>query len=425
MNETPRGERVHIGIFGKMGAGKSSLLNAITGQDAAVVSPVKGTTTDPVYKAMELLPIGPVVFIDTPGIDDTSELGELRIEKARNILRKTDIALLVLDSCEGADDFDNELIRVFDETGVPYLIVYNKCDLATCREKGEEYDLATCREREDKSDLAICREKDGKSNLATCRAKDGISISVSSVTGENIFELKEMIAKLSDAADSPGRLVGDLLAPGEVIVLVVPIDSAAPKGRLILPQQQVIRDALEAEAIAVITQPQNLTETLSKLNTPPRMVITDSQAFATVSQSTPPEIGLTSFSILMARYKGVLDDSVQGVKTVDSIKDGDKILIAEGCTHHRQCDDIGTVKLPNWIRKHTNSTPEFEFSSGGGFPTDLTQYKLIIHCGGCMQNPREMRMRYRLAREAGVPITNFGIAISHMQGILERCIGVF
>jgi len=389
MNNTPRGERVHIGIFGRRNTGKSSLLNAITGQDAAVVSPVKGTTTDPVYKAMELLPIGPVVLIDTPGIDDMGELGVLRIEKAKGILRKTDIALLVVDSLEGLDDYEVELIRAFDEMGVRYLIVYNKSD------------------------------------LAKCEAPDGLS--VSSVTGDNIHELKEKIAEISVSRDEPGRLVADLLEPGDVVVLVISIDKAAPKGRLILPQQQVIRDVLEAGAISVVTQTQGLTDTFAKFKFPPKLVITDSQVFAEVSKLTPEDIGLTSFSILMARYKGVLEDAVHCARSIDTIKSGDRILISEGCTHHRQCEDIGTVKIPRWIEQRTGAKPEYEFTSGGDFPApaDLPAFKLIIHCGGCMLNPREMRYRHRAAREAEVPMTNYGIAISHMQGILKRCTAPF
>ena len=387
MNNTPLSERVHIGIFGRRNAGKSSLLNAITEQDSAVVSPVKGTTTDPVFKAMELLPIGPVVLIDTPGIDDMGELGALRIEKAKGILRKTDIALLVVDSREKIDDFDRELIRAFDEMDVKYLVVCNKSDLA-------KYELPN-------------------------------GISVSSATGENIHELKEKIAEISAAKDESRRLVADLLQSGDVIVLVIPIDSAAPKGRLILPQQQVIRDALEVGAIPVATKIQGLNDTFAKLVNSPKLVITDSQVFAEVAKFTPDDIGLTSFSILMARYKGVLEDSVHCARTIDTIKDGDGILISEGCTHHRQCEDIGTIKIPRWIEQHTGAAPEYKFTSGGSFPEDLSAFKLIIHCGGCMLNPREMSYRYRVAREAGVPMTNYGIAISHMRGILERCIAPF
>lgn len=387
MNRTPRGERIHIGIFGRMGAGKSSLLNAITGQNSAVVSPVKGTTTDPVYKTMELLPIGPVVLIDTPGIDDVGQLGGLRVEKAREIISKTDIALLVVDSTQGLSDYERELLRVFDEMGTSFLIVYNKSD------------------------------------LGGNKSADGISVSCA--TGENIHELKEKIAQIKIAPALSRRLVADLTRPGDLLVLVVPIDSAAPKGRLILPQQQVIRDALEAEAVPIVTQTQRLAETLGKLKDPPRLVITDSQAFSEVSKLTPDDVWLTSFSILMARYKGVLADAVACVKSIDTIQNGDKILICEGCTHHRQCEDIGTVKIPRWIKEHTSATPEYEFCSGSDFPDDLSPFKLIIHCGGCMQNPREMDFRQTAALKAKVPMTNYGIAISHMQGILQRCIAPF
>ena len=402
LNETPLGERLHIGIFGKRNAGKSSLLNAITGQDAAIVSPVKGTTTDPVFKTMELLPIGPTVLIDTPGIDDYSALGGSRVEKAKKILRKTDIALLVVDSREGLTDEDRELMEIFKETGIKYLIVYNKSDLSGLT---------------------------GSPGLQEGGAPDGAppeGICVSSVTGENINALKEKIAEISGAAAAPVRkLIADLLDPGDVVILVVPIDNAAPKGRLILPQQQVIRDILDGGAISIVTQTTGLAEALQKLHYPPKLVITDSQAFEQVAGETPEGIGLTSFSILMARYKGVLEQATRGAKAIDSLKDGDKILIAEGCTHHRQCDDIGTVKIPKWIEKHTGAKPVYEFTSGGGFPQDLSPYKLIIHCGGCMLNTREMDYRHKAASKADVPITNYGIAISHMQGILERCTAPF
>jgi [FeFe] hydrogenase H-cluster maturation GTPase HydF len=374
-----------------MGAGKSSLLNAITNQDAAVVSPLKGTTTDPVQKTMELLPLGPVVFIDTPGIDDSGELGDLRVEKAKTVLRKTDIALLIIDSLEGPHDYDRELVKAFDKAGVKYIVVYNKSDLKQVLE-----------------------------GLNTEH-----KISVSSTTGENINELKELIAKVSSTEEKERHLVADLLSPGDVVVLIIPIDSAAPKGRLILPQQQVVRDVLDAGAISIITHPQDLPNVLDKLKESPKIVITDSQAFGEVSKLTPDNISLTSFSILMARYKGVFEDAVESVKVIDTVKTGDRILIAEGCTHHRQCEDIGTVKIPNWIRQRTGESPDFEFSSGGGFPTELSEFKLIIHCGGCMQNPREMRYRHSAAHEAGVPITNYGILISHIKGILERCIAPF
>jgi [FeFe] hydrogenase H-cluster maturation GTPase HydF len=393
LNETPKGERLHIGIFGKRNAGKSQLLNAITGQDAAIVSPVKGTTTDPVYKAMELLPIGPVVLIDTPGIDDSGELGNLRIEKTKNILRKTDIALLVVDSLEGLSDDDNSLIKIYKEMNIPFLVVFNKSDLV-------------------KSDFSSVP---GKTEFEP-------ALSVSAAAGDNINELKENIIKLIEQKEQDRRLVADLIKAGEMIVLVVPIDKAAPTGRLILPQQPAIRDILDADAIAVVTKETDYANTLKTLKEPPAFVITDSQAFDRVSKETPENIGLTSFSILMARYKGVLEESVSGVKALSGIKDGDKILICEGCTHHRQCDDIGTVKIPKWIEQYTGKKPAYEFYSGAGFPSDLSGLKMIIHCGGCMLNNREMQYRYKEARGANIPITNYGVLISHIHGILDRCI---
>ncbi|WP_461247450.1 [FeFe] hydrogenase H-cluster maturation GTPase HydF [Treponema sp. R6D11] len=384
LNETPQGERLHIGIFGRRNAGKSSLMNSLTGQDIAVVSEVKGTTTDPVYKAMELLPIGPVVFIDTAGIDDDSELGELRIAKTRKVLRKTDIALLVVDAEEGLAEEDDQLIAVFKELGVKHLVVYNKSDLKQNSPNGEFH--------------------------------------VSCKTGKNIHELKEKIAEIGKDKDDGGRLIADLINANDVVILVVPIDKAAPKGRLILPQQQVIRDILEAGAVSMVTREVELSDTLKKLKAPPALVITDSQAFEKVSKETPVDIPLTSFSILMARYKGILESAVLAAKILDTIRDGDRILISEGCTHHRQCDDIGTFKLPKWIKKYTGKEPVFEFTSGIEFPNDLSGYKLIIHCGGCMLNRREMMYRDHSARNAGIPMTNYGVAISFMQGILERCI---
>ncbi|MCL2361028.1 MAG: [FeFe] hydrogenase H-cluster maturation GTPase HydF [Defluviitaleaceae bacterium] len=380
MNTTPRSNRLHIGIFGRRNAGKSSLINAITGQDAALVSHIKGTTTDPVYKTMELLPIGPVVLIDTAGIDDESKLGYLRIEKTQNILRKTDIALLVVDPSQGFGTYEEKLIRQLGKT--KYLIVYNKSDL------GIKYD----------------------------------GLNVSSITGENIHELKEKIAEIAQAHEPEPKLVADLLEPKDMVVLVVPIDASAPKGRLILPQQQVIRDCLDIGAICVVTQPPELSDTFVKLTSPPKLVITDSQAFADVAEKTPLDVNLTSFSILMARYKGVLEYAIESAKIIDVLKDGDKLLIAEGCTHHRQCDDIGTVKIPRWIEKRTGAKPDYTFTSGGDFPSNLSDYKLIIHCGGCMQNFKEMQYRQSQAKAQGIPMTNYGVAISFMQGILERCV---
>jgi len=386
LTETPQGERLHIGIFGKRNAGKSSLLNSLTGQNIAVVSRIKGTTTDPVYKAMEILPVGPVLLIDTAGIDDYGELGELRIEKTKTVLRKTDVALLVVNAREGLSDEDRKLIGFFEEVHVKYLIVYNKCDLIKNRQERE----------------------------------NGIFVSCN--TGENIHELKERIAELGKTVERPERLVADIISANDVVVLVVPIDKAAPKGRLILPQQQAIRDILEAGAISVVTRDTEYSETLKKLQHPPKLVITDSQVFGKISAETPESIALTSFSILMARYKGVLENAVHGAKVIDTIVDGDKILISEGCTHHRQCDDIGTVKLPRMIEKYSGKKPVYEFSSGSGFPNDLSGYKLIIHCGGCMLNNREMMHRDRSAQDADIPMTNYGVIMSYVQGILERCI---
>jgi len=393
LNQTPQGERLHIGIFGKRNAGKSSLLNALTGQDIALVSPVKGTTTDPVYKSMELLPLGPVLFIDTAGIDDDGELGELRIQKTKNVLRKTDVALLVLDVEEEQTENDRQLIRHFEEASVAYLIVRNKSDLLQELPGGD---------------------------LPERAIENGLYVSCK--TGKNIHELKEKIAELGKGSGGERRLVADLIKANDVVVLVVPIDKAAPKGRLILPQQQAIRDILEAGAQCVVTRDSEYNITFKKLKSPPKLVITDSQVFGKIAEETPPEIALTSFSILMARYKGVLESAVAGAKILDTILDGERILIAEACTHHRQCDDIATVKLPAMIEKYTGKKPVYEFSSGTGFPGDLSVYKLIIHCGACMLNPREMMYRDRTAQNADIPMTNFGVAISYMQGILERCI---
>jgi [FeFe] hydrogenase H-cluster maturation GTPase HydF len=385
MNSTPSSERVHIGIFGKRNAGKSSLINALTGQDLAIVSEVRGTTTDPVSKAMELLPLGPVVMIDTPGLDDEGELGSLRVKKGYQVLNKTDIAVLVVDGTEGMTEVDRKLLARIRAKEIPWIVVFNKSDLAKpVLPEGETY------------------------------------LAVSSTTRENIQELKEMIARQVPDENQGRRLVDDLLQPSDFVVLVVPIDKAAPKGRLILPQQQTIRDILEADAVSIVVRENELKNTLAELGKKPRMVITDSQAFQQVAADTPEDITLTSFSILFARYKGELKPYAEGVKALETIQDGDRILISEGCTHHRQCDDIGTVKLPRWIRAYTGVEPEFSFTSGVEFPEDLSPYKMIIHCGGCMLNAREMRYRIACARDAGVPITNYGMAIAYMNGILER-----
>ena len=400
MNETPSADRVHIGFFGRRNAGKSSIVNKVTGQELAVVSDVKGTTTDPVSKAMELLPMGPVVIIDTPGIDDEGHLGELRVRKAKQVLNRVDVAVLVVDATVGKTSVDEELIRIFKEKEIPYLVVYNKADL-----------LKT------KNENRISSENKNQNAEQ--------SIYASAVTGQNIYELKERIASLAVTDELKLRLVGDLLEPSDFVVLVVPIDKAAPKGRLILPQQQTIRDVLEAGAAAIVIKEDELSNTLETLGKKPKLVITDSQVFAKVSKETPEDIWLTSFSILFARFKGNLKAAAAGAAAIDRLKDGDKILISEGCTHHRQCDDIGTVKLPRWIRNYTGKDLEFEYSSGREFPEDVTKYSLIVHCGGCMLNEREMRYRQKCALDQEIPITNYGIAIAYMQGILKRCVEMF
>ena len=398
LNAAPSSDRVHIGIFGRRNAGKSSIINAITGQNLAIVSDIKGTTTDPVLKAMELLPLGPVVMIDTPGLDDTGELGELRIQKAYQILNKTDIAVLIIDGTSGMTDVDTGILKRILKKGIPYVVVLNKSDLAP----GSNTDF---------------------SERMPAVPSDRI-IAVSTVTGENIHELKELIARQAPA-ENERRIVYDLIKPFDFVVLVVPIDKAAPKGRLILPQQQTIRDVLESGAISIVTRETELEETLEKLGNPPALVITDSQAFEKVAAAVPLDIPLTSFSILFARYKGNLETVVNGAKALDTLEEGDTILISEGCTHHRQCEDIGTVKLPRWIASHTGKKVNYEFSSGTEFPMDLSKYKLIIHCGGCTLNEREMKYRLQCAQDQNIPITNCGIAIAHMKGILDRSIEIF
>lgn len=391
MNRTPSSERIHIGVFGKRNAGKSSLVNAITGQNLSVVSDVKGTTTDPVLKSMELLPLGPVVVMDTPGLDDEGELGTLRIEKTYQILQKTDIALLIVDGCVGITCEDEKILQEIRKVNIPYITVYNKRDL--------------------------CENQ--------TRETTENSIAVSAVTGEQIERLKEMIAHAIPQEPVEKRLIGDLLRPLDFVVLVIPIDASAPKGRLILPQQQTIRDILEAGAVPIVVRDTELLDTLDKLKETPACVITDSQAFGKVSQIVPKEIPLTSFSILMARYKGDLRTVVRGAEVLEQLRDGDRILISEGCTHHRQCEDIGTVKLPKWIREYTGKELSFSFTSGTEFPKDLSQYQLVIHCGGCMLNEREMKSRIACAEDARIPITNYGTVIAYMKGILQRSIEMF
>ena len=388
LNETPKANRVHIGFFGCRNAGKSSVVNAVTGQELCIVSDTKGTTTDPVQKAMELLPLGPVVIIDTPGYDDEGELGLLRVRRTKQVLNKTDVAVLVVDASVGLRSFDEELLAMFAAKQIPHCLVYNKCDLSA-------------------------------------PPADPGALHVSAATGAGIHELKETIARLAVKEGEEPKLVGDLIAPGDFVVLVTPIDESAPKGRLILPQQQVIRDILDHHAMSVVVQDTELADTIERLGVKPRMVITDSQVFAKAAAATPADIPLTSFSILLARYKGLLETAVRGAAAIQSLRDGDKILISEGCTHHRQCEDIGTVKLPRLLKKVTGKEITFDTSSGSDFPEDLSGYKLVIHCGGCMLPGREVLYRMKCAADQGVPMTNYGIALAHLQGILARSIAIF
>lgn len=399
MNQTPMSERVHIGFFGKRNAGKSSVMNAVTGQDLAVVSDVKGTTTDPVYKSMELLPLGPVVMMDTPGIDDEGELGALRVKKSYQVLNKTDAAVLVIDGAEGASQEDGDLLERIRRKKIPFTVVLNKEDLSS--------------------------EKIRKQVSEKLKLSEKEIFSVCAVSGAGIQELKERIAQTAKQEEPQRRIVGNLIEPSDFIVLVVPIDSAAPKGRLILPQQQTIRDILEADAASIVIKEDRVKETIENLGKKPRLVITDSQAFSKVAADTPADILLTSFSILFAAYKGNLRAAVEGVTALDRLKDGDTILISEGCTHHRQCDDIGTVKIPRWIREYTGKEIRFETTSGTQFPEELGKYKLIVHCGGCMLNEREMKYRLSCAGDQGVPMTNYGILIAYVKGILKRSVEIF
>ncbi|NLT10431.1 MAG: [FeFe] hydrogenase H-cluster maturation GTPase HydF [Ruminococcus sp.] len=389
LNDTPSSERLHIGFFGMRNAGKSSVVNAVTGQELSVVSDVKGTTTDPVTKAMELLPLGPVVIIDTPGFDDVGALGELRVKKTKQILNRTDIAVLVVDSSVGLSQADKELLSIFRDKAIPFVTVYNKSDL-------------TIKQELDENEISVCAR-----------------------SGENIYELKEKIAALTKGLWNEKRIVGDLLSPGDMTVLVTPIDAAAPKGRMILPQVQTLRDILDADAMAVFTKEFQLAETLGGLAQKPKMVITDSQAFGMVSRIVPEDIPLTSFSILMARYKGFLETAVKGAAAIKDLKDGDTVLISEGCTHHRQCGDIGSVKLPALLKKTTGRELNIRLTSGREFPEELSGVALVIHCGGCMLNEREMTYRRKSAEDQNVPFTNYGIALAMMNGILKRSLGIF
>ncbi len=394
LHQTASAERVHIGFFGLRNAGKSSLVNAVTGQALSVVSDVAGTTTDPVKKSMELLPIGPVLIIDTPGMDDEGDLGELRVRKAREVLATVHVAVLVVDAARELSDLDRALIALFEERKLPYLIARSKIDLTN-------------------TDVPLPAEYTDHTHR------------VSSLTGEGIEALKEALGEIGRDAQNPRRLVADLLSPDDVVVLVTPIDEAAPKGRLILPQQQTIRDILDSHCLAVVCQDSELKKTLSLLSRKPRLVITDSQAFGRVAKDVPDDILLTSFSILFARYKGDLASLVRGARTLSRLSDGDRVLVAEGCTHHRQCGDIGSVKIPRWIETFSGAKPAFTFTSGGEFPADLSDYKLIVHCGGCMLNEKEMAHRMAVAEAAGVPMVNYGVAIAHMHGILQKSLAPF
>ena len=390
LNSTPSADRIHIGFFGLRNAGKSSLVNAVTGQSLSVVSDVAGTTTDPVKKAMELLPLGPVVIIDTPGLDDEGMLGELRVQKAREVLATVHIAVLVVDAARGMTELDNTLVSLFDERKLPYLIALNKCDL-----------------------------------LAEAPAAEGNRHPVSAATGMGVHELKEAITAHAKGLGNTRKLVSDLIKPDDLVVLVIPIDESAPKGRLILPQQNTIRDILDSHCTVVACQDTELKKTLSMLAIKPALVITDSQAFGRVAKDVPADVPLTSFSILFARYKGDLPSLVQGAVALSTLQDGDRVVIAEGCTHHRQCGDIGSVKIPRWVEQFSGAKPQYTFTSGGEFPHDLSDYKLIIHCGGCMLNEKEMAHRMEIAEKAEVPMVNYGVAIAHMHGILKKSLAPF
>lgn len=389
LNQTPNSDRVHISFFGKTNAGKSSLINVLTSQEVSIVSPIKGTTTDPVKKAMELLPLGPVIIIDTPGIDDKGLVGDLRVKKAKQVLGKTDIAVLVVDSSEGYTDIDDDLVKLFKEKSIPHLVVYNKSDLKTIDNLNDN------------------------------------EIAVSATLNLNINKLKDKIILLAKTEKNNNKIIGDKLSKSDIVVLVTPIDLSAPKGRMILPQVQTIRDIIDSNSICVVTQPEQLNDVLLSLKEDPKMVITDSQVFSKVKDIVPETVLLTSFSIIFARYKGILNTVASGAKNIEKLNDGDTVLICEGCSHHRQCDDIGRVKLPNWIKKHTGKNFKFEFTSGGDFKDDLEKYSLIVHCGGCMLNEREVIHRQNCAVNQNIPFTNYGIIIAYMNGILKRSLKIF
>ena len=396
LNNTPSSRRIHISFFGRINAGKSSVVNAITGQDVSIVSDTRGTTTDPVKRAMEIFPLGPVLIIDTPGIDDSGEIGEMRIKSAGRVMAKTDIAVLVVDSFIGLSDDDEKLISAFRERKIPFCVVFNKIDLDMEKLKGEDkkvYDFPT--------------------------------VSVSTYTGEGLDRLVDILAKFNDKMPPEPKIISDIVPEGSTAILVTPIDSSAPKGRLILPQVQTIRDLIDGDCNVIVTEPDRLKQVLDNLKEPPFVVITDSQVFPQVNRIVPENIYLTSFSILFARFNGILFTAVSGALTLKTLKEGDTILISEGCTHHKQCDDIGSVKLPKWIEKYTGKKFKYQFTSGEGFPEDLSPYKLIVHCGGCMLNSKEMTHRMKQATKQMVPFTNYGTLIAHMNGILTRSTNIF
>lgn len=409
--ETVSAERLHIAFFGKRNAGKSSLVNAVTGQKLAVVSPVKGTTTDPVQKAMEILPLGPVVIIDTPGYDDVGELGELRVEKTNEVLNKTDVAVLVYDAAEGLSPEDEALLEKLKARKLPVILAANKCDLV-----GAANDRPQDAETDSSTPLRSAQNN---------KMGNPDAISVSALTGEGVHELKERLAELGRVANAPKYILADLVSPGDTVILVIPIDESAPKGRLILPQQQTLRELLDLHCVPICCQAEELSAVLDGLKKPPRLVVTDSQAFGNVSPLVPSTIPLTSFSILFARYKGQLATLAAGAKALSKLQDGNRVLISEGCTHHRQCNDIGTVKIPGWVRNYTGKVLDFAFSSGGEFPEDLSGFDLVIHCGGCMLNEAAMQHRIAVAQAAGVPMVNYGMAIAQMHGILRRSLEPF
>ena len=420
LNDTVRADRIHIAFFGKRNAGKSSLVNAVTNQELAIVSDIKGTTTDPVYKAMELLPLGPVVMIDTPGYDDEGELGELRVKKADQVMNKTDIGVLVADATTGLSDEDIRLAERLSKKNIPFIIVFNKSDMLS---------EAKLSPKKEKNAANLDENGDGKTNVGkdviykNITGKDVPCIYVSALNKTNIHELRELIASVKPE-NSERRLVGDLIEPSDMIILVMPQDEAAPKGRLILPQVQMIRDILDEHGMSLCVQTEETAKAIDSLKEKPKLVITDSQVFKKVAEAVPEEISLTSFSILLARYKGYLDSALKGVKAIKELKKGDKVLISEGCTHHRQCNDIGTVKIPKWLKEKLGFEVEYDTTSGTEFPDDLSAYKAVIHCGGCMLNEREITYRIKCAEDQGVPVVNYGILIAYLQGILDRAVAM-